>query len=403
MDDPEPRRDSPGIGFALTILCGLVSAVWFYVQLRIWQEEGHDHTLTVANILVTILLWSALCYAIYRDLKDASRAKSLHAQIVTIKDDFRAESEGSNRLHDVEVRRLGASHAAELSRSVAIRDQIKAEKREALDKASDLEARLALISLASTSREVEQSGPLTPRELREQVLGIAGDLCALLIGHSKELNSPYKDDGFAGLGPSPPDDPEIRAEFVSAFGTRISDAKAHLGDRGLLGEQFNFSSVGDALDSSSVRNADDVRKIIKCLDLAAKIVDEKFIRGISFPFASGIRSGDEGFELSWKLKEFHESLPPCPGFPNSQSDLTAENADGYASQLCTSIRAWSNQIRHAYAERFSVPVNELIHKWGSKGLDVRALEEYSKSVENDENVSNVVEALQKLASGLEGR
>jgi hypothetical protein len=348
--------------------------------------------------------------AVFRNLKDANRAKSLHAQIVTIKDDFRAESEGSSRLHEEEVRRLEVSHAAELSRAVAIRDQIKAERRKALDKVSDLEGRLALISSPPTSREVEQLRPLSPKELRDQLLKIAGDLCALLIGRGEELDPPYADDGYAGLGPLPPDDPEIKAAFVSMFGTRISDTKAHLGDRGLLGEKFNFSIIGDDLDSSSVRNADGVRKIIKCLDFAAKIIDGKFIRGISFPLASGVTpetaitpAKDEAFELIWKLKEFHKSLLPCPSSVTGLPDLTAENADAYASQVCTSIGAWSDQIRHGYAERFAAPVNELIHKLGSKGLDVRALEEYSKSVETDENVSNVIEALLDAASGLEGR
>jgi hypothetical protein len=256
----------------------------------------------------------------------------------------------------------------------------------------------------------KQSEPSSPKEMREQVLSLAGDLCALLIRHGKELDPTYKDDGFAGLGPLSVDEPEIKAEFISMFGTRISEIKTRLGERGLLGEKLAFSSIGDALDSSPVRNADGVRDIIKCLALAAKIIEEKFIRGVSLSVASHARtaaviapSKDDVFELIWRLKEFHKSLSPCPGVPNSLPDLTADNADRYVTQVTASIRAWSNQIRHSYAERFSAPVNELIHKLGSKGLDVRALEEYSRCVETDENVSSVIEALQKVASGLAGR
>jgi hypothetical protein len=49
------------------LLCLLVSSLWFYMQLRVWKEEGHDHMLTVANVIVTCGLWSLLIVvALYR-------------------------------------------------------------------------------------------------------------------------------------------------------------------------------------------------------------------------------------------------------------------------------------------------------------------------------------------------
>ncbi len=252
-------------------------------------------------------------------------------------------------------------------------------------------------------------GPPTAQELREQVLSLAGDLCGFLIGNGKPLDTPHVDDGFAGLG-LPPDDPEIKAQFTSTFGTRIAAIKGRLGERGLLGEKLNFSSIGDALDSSPVRNAGGVREIIKCLALAAKIIEERFIRGSSFAFASGVScadpttpSRDDIFEVIWKLKEFHKSLPLRPEVPAMVPDLTAENADAYAAQMSVSIKKWSDQIRHSYEGTFSSKVSGLMHKLGSMKVDVSALDEYSKRVETDEDVSNVIEALQKIASGLEGK
>jgi hypothetical protein len=59
----------------------IISGIWFYVQLRVWKEEGHDHMLTAANIVVTILLWLVLAIAFYQNRKDARRAEILQAKI----------------------------------------------------------------------------------------------------------------------------------------------------------------------------------------------------------------------------------------------------------------------------------------------------------------------------------
>jgi hypothetical protein len=110
---------------------------------------------------------------------------------------------------------------------------------------------------------------------------------------------------------------------------------------------------------------------------------------------------DDAFELIWKLKEFYKSLPPCPEVPATVPELTAENADNYATQLSASIKKWSDQIRHGYYGALSLEVSGLVHKLGSMGLNVSALEEYSKCVETDQNVSNVIESLQTIAVELE--
>jgi hypothetical protein len=70
-----PKKPNWGAIVAVAIPT-VLSAIWFYVQLQVWKEEGHDHMLTVANFAVTILLWAALSFAVYRYLRGAHRASA---------------------------------------------------------------------------------------------------------------------------------------------------------------------------------------------------------------------------------------------------------------------------------------------------------------------------------------
>jgi len=44
----------------------ILSAIWLYIQLQVWKQEGKDHMLTAANMVVTIALWLCLAGSIYR-------------------------------------------------------------------------------------------------------------------------------------------------------------------------------------------------------------------------------------------------------------------------------------------------------------------------------------------------
>jgi hypothetical protein len=72
------------------------------------------------------------------------RDKFLWADGERIKLETELKTKGQT--HDEEVRKLEVSHAAELSRSFAVCDQIKAEKREALAQASELKSQLSLFT-----------------------------------------------------------------------------------------------------------------------------------------------------------------------------------------------------------------------------------------------------------------
>ncbi len=115
-------------GTVTTVGCGLISALWLYLQLQVWKEEGHDHMLTAANIVVTILLWAALCLGAFKNFRDARRAKSLKQN------------------HTEELRKLEMQSRAELSSCAQIRDEYAAEKRKAEEKVKELEEQLSSFS-----------------------------------------------------------------------------------------------------------------------------------------------------------------------------------------------------------------------------------------------------------------
>jgi hypothetical protein len=97
MPDTKTDQRRFPVSLAISIGCGLITAVWLYLQLRVWQEEGHDHMLTAANIFITIFLWVLLSFSIYKNRKDARRAEYLEAEIVALKDDHKLQVEDLNR------------------------------------------------------------------------------------------------------------------------------------------------------------------------------------------------------------------------------------------------------------------------------------------------------------------
>src|SRR4051794_19001736 len=76
----------------------LITVPWFVAQLLVWKAEGHDYMLVVSNIIVTLLLWAVLGYAIYRNLRDANRAKALSSEMVDLE---RQLTEGRRESEDL--------------------------------------------------------------------------------------------------------------------------------------------------------------------------------------------------------------------------------------------------------------------------------------------------------------
>ena len=72
----------------------VMAAVLLIVQLLQWKRHGDDFIFVGIGMVVTVLVWAICVYAIMRNVKDARRASSLHAQIQTLKDNQRTELEG---------------------------------------------------------------------------------------------------------------------------------------------------------------------------------------------------------------------------------------------------------------------------------------------------------------------
>jgi hypothetical protein len=61
--------------------------------MRHWKDPGMDGVLMAQNIVLFIISWGLLGWAVVRNIRDARRAKNLSAQIVTIKDELKLSTD----------------------------------------------------------------------------------------------------------------------------------------------------------------------------------------------------------------------------------------------------------------------------------------------------------------------
>src|ERR1017187_3515588 len=77
----------PWITPVISIAAFVVMLIWDYIQMRHWKEPGIDAMALAINIAVALLASTLLAVAVIRNVRDTHRAKSLRAQIITIKDE----------------------------------------------------------------------------------------------------------------------------------------------------------------------------------------------------------------------------------------------------------------------------------------------------------------------------
>ncbi len=77
--------------FATLAIATFISGPWFYAQLLVWKAEGHDHMLTVGNIIVTALLWSVLILGTTKYWRGSKRSEALEARNANDRADFEAK------------------------------------------------------------------------------------------------------------------------------------------------------------------------------------------------------------------------------------------------------------------------------------------------------------------------
>lgn len=220
--------------------------------------------------------------------------------------------------------------------------------------------------------------PQTAEELRATVVQLAGDLCAFLLKHNKAIDPPPVDDGFAGLGPLPPEDLVITSDFSDCFDVRVVGIRKLLGERGLLAERVDyFSSVGETL-RRKVGNAEDVRAAIRALDVAKGAIDVKFLHGKSFleqeATPPAISTAQDAlfsplqvdiFRLAKELREFIDKAEPYPekaayGYKGDRVPDDAKNIHAYHEAK----QAVDARLVFGYQRQFSSRVRDVLLRAG---------------------------------------
>lgn len=89
----------------------LVTIPWFYTQLIVWKEEGHDHVLLVGNIVITLLLWLVLIGGSVYTMRIAKRASQTEQGFFNRQYEHRTAMEKTIRdlVSDIEASKSEAS------------------------------------------------------------------------------------------------------------------------------------------------------------------------------------------------------------------------------------------------------------------------------------------------------
>lgn len=223
-------------GWILAIPTTLLAALWFFIQLLQWKKHGDDFMLTVANIVVTVLLWVLVALVIIRYWR---KAKWL-----------------PNRTSVNEIEK--DNETDKLKTEVAsLKDQLQAKERELAESKPVLAVQTTV-----------ESAP-TPAQLEEECRVLAGDLAKLLIVHGHKIEDEKKERfSWADVDLAIQPDPIIEHEFKSQFLQRYLRVKTNLGFYGLMDEQ-----IGPAIGRTRVRealkrdcnNANDLRRLYEHL------------------------------------------------------------------------------------------------------------------------------------------
>jgi hypothetical protein len=203
-------------------------------------------------------------------LKEQAGARQKHEE------QLRSQREHIETLHRDEVRRLEATHAADLSRALIVQDQLRAEKREGLDKFLAIDGELKELR----GKMLLPSSYATPAQLRGGVVSLLGGLYALLIDNGDDpCGLPDYRDG--GPGSRNPEQAYVKAAFTDRFSDQLS-AIADGANRNGFWEIISFALSGvkerTLMLDGDVRNGDDVRSRIDILKDLLQAIDRKYSR-----------------------------------------------------------------------------------------------------------------------------
>ena len=293
---------SRGERYALIVALGvaaLISGPWFYTQLLVWKAEGHDHMLTVANIVLTVLLWSVLAFGAYKAFKDSGRAAKLKSALTTARDEHEIQLAHQETLRkqaeqraDLEKRKAAQS----AKESEGFKDQTRLAKEEIrslqylVDKqAASLNedsANTAILRntyqdtlerLSAIRRHLgDDTLEKTPDGLRRCAATLAGNLFAVLVELGEDPNPQQKYDPSGGIAGDdcPPDQRVIERITSMEFYTRLKEAMLYARDIGIWTSNARWEL--DSLVRDTPQNAKDIRHKIECLLVLEELIIQRF-------------------------------------------------------------------------------------------------------------------------------
>src|SRR5258708_3484300 len=102
------------LAISITAIATLFTGLGFWVALHHEAEHRAAVMTEVSIILIAVAAFGLTAWAVYLNLTDARRAKSLHAQIMTIKEEYATQVAGLNKHHKAELAKrleeLGSEH-----------------------------------------------------------------------------------------------------------------------------------------------------------------------------------------------------------------------------------------------------------------------------------------------------
>ncbi len=139
------------LGVVAIILAGIQT--WIIVAN---QEERKAGTVKIIFIVLSSLVIVGLnAFSIYRNLKDANRATDLRVDINALKIDHAQEIKSLEQIHKDHEKKADQQRNSDLSRAQTIGEQLKAEKREAINETRALREQLRDRELQITSLELQ--------------------------------------------------------------------------------------------------------------------------------------------------------------------------------------------------------------------------------------------------------
>jgi hypothetical protein len=260
----------------------------------------------------------------------------------------------------------------------------------------------------------------------ERALGLVGDLGGFLTRLGKEK----PDAALAPVLFDRPDDPAIRDSFPSEFASRVIGMKDLFGNFGVLDIEVG---MGSTLGNPSVKNAENVREIIKCLRSGAVAIEQRYITGRTIQLAAHPQAHAMDaptsieFRDSWDKTQYIRARElgllaselfstiqidifslrkDLLDFVNSRPRPEKDTFDGtpseQTSKFLTVVHQHDQQLASHYALDFTNRATTLCHRLNIMNLGNERLKYLSEHSRSRENICELIDMLWTEAARVGG-